>query len=135
MAHALLFGRIEGIRYKENSAIVTLSEYMGGYRKKDGTIVEEDILTYRIAFKAYFKKYLASYFSEGNLVWVKAMMLPYAKNGEGKVCEGYTLIGQAIDIASYPKSGLRQERKRIKESQENSEMTPNLEGFNQDDFN
>lgn len=134
MADFTLYGFIEGIRYSEQSAAVTVSERKMGYRKKDGTYVDEDIVTFRVIFKEYFKKYLSTNFSEGMLVKVKGTLLPYVKDRDGNTNEGFTLLGQTIDREAYPKSTTRLEHRMIKESALHGEGTPDVEGFRQDDF-
>jgi hypothetical protein len=61
-------------------------------------------------------------------------MLPYAKDHEGNVVDGYSIIGQTIDLAPYPSNNIRTERKRIKESIAASDEKPDLDAYNQPDF-
>jgi len=127
-------GVIEGIRYSDTCVIVTASERKSGYKKQDGTIVKEELLSFRFIFKPYFKKYIAEHFSANMLVKIKGTMLPYAKDHEGNTIDGFTLLGQTIDIAAYQTANLRRERRMIKESQEHMEGMPDLDNYNQPDF-
>lgn len=133
MADVQLYGFIEGIRFTENGVIVTVSERRLGYKKKDGTIVDEDVLLWHVVFKAYFKKYISSHFSSGMLVKIKGMILPYSKEHD-EIVEGYSFIGQTIDLSPYPKNTLRRDMKIIKESELNTTERPNIDEFMKDDF-
>lgn len=130
----LFQGHIIGIRYTDTSVIVTASERKMGYRRKDGVIVDDEILTFRFIFKPYFRKYISEHFSSGMLVKIKGTMLPYAKDHEGNIMDGYSIIGQTIDLAPYPSNNIRMERKRIKESMMASDEQPDLDEYNQPDF-
>ena len=130
----LFQGHVIGIRYTDTSVIVTASERKLGYRKKDGTRVDDEILTFRFIFKPYFRKYISEHFSNGMLVKIKGIMLPYAKDRQGSIVDGYSIIGQTIDVAPYPSNNIRLERKRIKESIAASDEMPDLDAYNQPDF-
>lgn len=127
-------GIIDGVKYTDTAVIVTASESRLGYKKKDGSVIPEELLTFRFIFKPYFKKYIAEHFGAGMLVKIKGCLLPYAKDGEGKTIDGFSVIGQTIDRASYPSSKLRMEKRMIKESYGNSAEQPDLEGFEREDF-
>jgi hypothetical protein len=128
-------GHIEGIRYVDNAVIVIASERKQGYKKSDGTIVPDDVLTFSFIFKSYFKGYIAKHFSRGMLVKIKGFMLPYAKDKEGNAIEGYTILGQTIDLATYQTTTTRIEKRMIRDSQQHMTEKPDVEGFNQPDFN
>ena len=135
MADITLYGHIVGIRYKETCVNVTLVERKLGYKKKDGTKVKDELLTFVVTFKPYFKKYISSFFSTNMLVKVKGFLLPYIKTNENEVSsDGFTIIGQTIDIAPYPSTNMVQERKLIKESQNEVTAQPDLDDYNQPDF-
>lgn len=134
MADVILCGHIVGIRYTETSAIVSLTERKQGYKKKDGTIVDDELLTYLVYFKAYFRNYISSHFNKGALVKIYATLLPYMKDHDGKTIDGFTLIGKTIDLAPYPSNTLRMEHKMIKDSLLHSVGTPNVDSYMQDDF-
>ena len=59
--------------------------------------------------------------------------MPYAIEHD-KVVEGYSVIGQTINLASFPKSMIKQEAKMIKESLENTKEMPNLQEHMRPDF-
>lgn len=130
MADITLYGHIEGIRYTENNVIVTLTEYANGYRKRNGEVVDETVYSYVIGFKTYFKAYIASHFAKGMLVKIKGTMLPFSASSDN----GYTINGQTIDLASRPKSFAAQERKMVRESQEQDIEIPNINEYNKPDF-
>lgn len=135
MADIIIVGHIEGIRYSETCVYVTVSENRLGYKRSDGVIVDDDILTWRVVYKPYFKKYIASHFDKGMLVKIKGMVLPYTRNQDGSNVEGYTIIGQTIDLSAYPRSTtIRQERKLVKDSMSHDIGTPNIDAYNEPDF-
>lgn len=127
-------GNIDGVKYTNTAVIVTASETRLGYKKKDGTVVPDELLTFRFIFKPYFRKYIAEHFGAGMLVKIKGCLLPYAKDGDGKAIEGFSIIGQTIDRASYPSNKLRIEKRMLRESYANSTDSPNLEEFASEDF-
>ena len=61
-------------------------------------------------------------------------MLPYAKDHQGNIIEGYSIIGETINRAAYPTGSLRTEKKIIKESLATSDETPDLESYSNPDF-
>ena len=130
----LFVGYIEGIRYTETAVIVTASERKNGYRKKDGTIVDDEILTFKFIFKTYFKSYIAGHFVKGMLVKIKGIMFPYARDKNGNVIDGFSIIGQTIDIAPYPIKALHREKQIIKESMAKSDELPDIDKFTAPDF-
>lgn len=134
MADIVFLGHIEGIRYNDTSIIVVASERKKGYKKKDGTIIDDELLSFRFIFKSSFRKYISEHFSSGMLVKIKGVLFPYAKDHQGNIIDGYSIIGQTIDLAPYPSNNIRIEKKRIKESQSASDETPDLNAFNQPDF-
>lgn len=123
---------ISAIKYLPNSVLVFLDEFHKGYKKADGSVVEDKYLSYKTIWKPYFKKYFAKNFGNGMLVQVKGEMLPYAVE-QDKIIEGYTIVGQVMNIASYPRNALKREIQMIKDSQSHSTSTPNLDGY-LDDF-
>lgn len=127
-------GHIEGIRYTDNAVIVTASEKRQGYKKKDGTVVDDDLLTFSFIFKPYFKKYIAEHFGTNMLVKIKGFMLPYSKDHQGNIIEGFTIFGQTIDRAAYQTTKIRAEKRMIKESMDSSMEKPNLDEFIKPDF-
>ena len=133
MASFGCIGFIDTIKYLPDACLVFLSEFRKGYRKKDGTIVDDKYLSWKCVFKPYFKKYISDHFGNGMLVEVKGEVLPYAIEHE-KLIDGYSVIGQCINLTSYPRSSAKQEIRMMKESQETDGEKPNLESFNQPDF-
>lgn len=132
MADFQLTGRIEGVRFSDNAVFLTISEYRMGYRKGNGTKIPETYYLWSVVFKEYFKKYIVEHFNKGMLVTVKGEIQPYRKNGNDFE-DGYTVIGQTINLAAYHKD-IRTERRMQAESQLNKEETPDYASFKQDDF-
>lgn len=133
MADFTVTGFINQVKYLPDSCLVFLDEFRKGYKKTDGTIVDDKYFSWRIIFKGYFKKYINEHFSRGMLVQVKGEIMPYAIEKE-KIVDGYSVIAQTINMASYPRASVKQEAKMIKESQMNASETPDLDGFNAPDF-
>ena len=133
MADFTVIGYINNIKYLQDSCLVFLDEFRKGFRKKDGTIVDDKYLSWKCIFKPYFKKYINEQFNKGMLVQVKGEIMPYAIEKEHLV-DGYSVIGQTINVASYPRASVKQEAKMIKDSQMHASETPDLEGFNAPDF-
>jgi len=133
MASFESIGFIANITYKQNFVILSVDEYHNGYKKSDGTSVDDKYVTYKVLFKEYFKKYISTHFSEGMLVKVKGEVLPYAIE-HGKPVDGITLIGETCNLFSYPRSGARQEKKMMKESQIHGNGVPDLDAYNEPDF-
>lgn len=133
MADFTVIGYINNIKYLQDSCLVFLDEFRKGFRKKDGTIVDDKYLSWKCIFKPYFKKYINEQFNQGMLVQVKGEIMPYAIEKEHLV-DGYSVIGQTINVASYPRASVKQEAKMIKDSQMHASETPDLEGFNSPDF-
>ena len=124
---------ISTIKYLPDAVLVFLDEFHKGYRKANGEIVDDKYLTYKTVWKPYFKKYISEHFGNGMLVQVKGEMLPYSIE-KGNIVVGYTVIGQHITLASFPRQSVKQEQKMIKESQLHGNGTPNLEAYNEPDF-
>lgn len=133
MADFQVNGFIEGIRYTETSVIVTVSEVRKGYTNANGERVDDSVITWRILYKAYFRKYLANNFSSGQYVKVKGTVLPYAKDHD-TVVEGYSVIGQTIDLDAFPRRTVKREMAMVKDSQEHASGVPDLDAFNAPDF-
>lgn len=124
---------VSSIKYLPESVIVYLNEFHAGYTRNDGVKVDDKYLMFKTIWKPYFKKYINEHFSEGMLVHVKGDMLPYEVRG-GDFIDGYTIIGEHITRASFPRYDIKKEQKMIKESQGHSMGTPNVEEFNKPDF-
>lgn len=133
MASFEVTGFINTVKYLPDSVLLFVDEYRKGFKKKDGTRVDDKYLSWKVVYKPYFKKYISEHFSKGMLVKIKGEVLPYAVEHE-KLIDGYSVIGQTIDLASYPRASVKQELRMIKESQENSDEQPNLDAFISPDF-
>ena len=133
MASFEVIGLVNTIKYMPDHCLVFIDEFKKGYKKQDGTRVEDRYISWKCIFKSYFKKYINEHFSNGMLVQVKGEVMPYAIDHD-RLVDGYSVIGQTINMASYPKSMLKQERRMIKESLENSNEKPNLQNHLTPDF-
>lgn len=133
MADFTVIGHINNVKYLQDSCLVFIDEFRKGFRKKDGTIVDDKYLSWKCIFKPYFKKYINEHFNQGMLVQVKGEIMPYAIEKEHLV-DGYSVIGQTINVASFPRASVKQEQRMIKDSQMHASETPDLEGFNAPDF-
>lgn len=133
MASWQCIGFVDAIKVLPDSCILFLSEYKKGYKKSDGTIVEDKYHSWKVIFKEYFIKYLTTHFGKGMLVEVKGDIVPYSIE-HGQITEGYSIIGQTCNIYSYPRYAVKQENKMIKESMDGTCEQPDLESFNQPDF-
>ena len=133
MASFQLTGFINTIKYLPDAILVYVDEYKRGYKKQDGTIVDDKYLSWKCIFKQGFAKYINKHFGDGMLVEVKGEIMPYAIEKD-KLIDGYSVIAQTINVASYPKSAIKREIKMIKDSQSNADETPDLESFITPDF-
>ena len=133
MASWQCIGFVDAIKVLPDSCILFLSEYKKGYKKADGTIVDDKYHSWKVIFKGYFIKYLTTHFGKGMLVEVKGDIVPYSIE-HGQITEGYSIIGQTCNIYSYPRYAVKQENKMIKESMDGTYEQPDLESFNQPDF-
>lgn len=134
MADVTLYGHIEGIRYKEKSIFVTVSEYRCGFVRRDGERVPEELLTFVVVFLASSRKYISSYFKVGSLVKVRGSLLPYVKKRDGTLAEGCTILGQLIELATYPKRSALVEKSAVRDSGEHPCGVPSVDSYLEDDF-
>ena len=67
------------------------------------------------------------------LVQVKGEMLPYAIEKDA-IVEGYTIIGQCMNLASYPRSTVKMEQNLVKESLLHGSEIPNIDEYEKPDF-
>lgn len=135
MANVSIVGIIESIKYLPNSGgcFVFLSEYKKGYKKSDGTRVDDKYMSWKVIYKQGLVSYINNHFSNGMVVEVKGEVLPYAiENGE--TVDGYSVIGQTMNVFSVPRLYQRQEARLQKETQMHSSGKPDLESYNQPDF-
>ena len=133
MADFTVTGYINTIKYLPDSCLVFIDEFKRGYRKQDGTMVDDKYLSWKCIFKPYFKKFINDHFNQGMLVQVKGDILPYAIDKE-RIVDGYSVIGQTINLASYPRASVKQEQRMIKDSQLHGSEIPDLDGHNKPDF-
>lgn len=133
MADFTVTGFINTVKYLPNAALVFIDEFKRGYKKTNGETVEDKYLSWKCVFKPYFKKFINEHFSNGMLVQVKGEILPYAIQHQN-IVDGYSVLGQTINLASFPRASVKQENKMIKESQMHDTATPNLEDYNKPDF-
>ena len=99
MAAFSVIGFIDAVKILPDSCIIFLSEYKKGYRKADGTIVDDKYVSWKVIYKGYFIKYITSHFGKGMLVEVKGEVLPYAIE-HGEMVAGVSVIGQTCNIYS-----------------------------------
>lgn len=133
MAAFSVIGTIENVKYLPDSCILYVTEYKKGYKKSDGTIVDDKYFQWKVIYKGYFKKYISLHFGKGMLVEVKAEIYPYAIEN-GNVTEGFSVIGQTCNLFCYPRRAIKMEQKIIKESQSGVDDVPNLEDYQSADF-
>jgi len=135
MASYSVIGFIDSIKYLPNNGgcLVFVSEFKKGYHKSNGEVVESKYLSWKCIFKPGLVNYINKHFNKGMLVEIKGEVLPYAIEHE-KVVEGYSVIGQTLNLFSFPRNTLKLENRMIKESQENSSETPDLDEYNKPDF-
>ena len=134
MADFTVTGHIEAIRYTTSAVAVVLTERRLGYKKKDGTIVDNALITWCVFFATYFRKYVSEHFMKGSYVKIKGTVLPYSKDENGKSVDGCTVLGQTIDLAPYPAKAALRDKKLIKDSQIHDIGTPDLAGYKEEDF-
>lgn len=135
MANVSIVGIIEGIKYLTNGGgcFVFLSEYKKGYKKSDGTRVDDKYMSWKVIYKQGLVSYINNHFSNGMVVEVKGEVLPYAiENGE--TVDGYSVIGQTMNVFSVPRLYQRQEARLQKETQMHSSGKPDLQAYNEPDF-
>lgn len=133
MANFSVIGFINTVKYLQDACIVYVDEYKAGYKKPNGEKVEEKYLTWKVIYKGYFKKFINTHFSDGMLVQVKGDIRPYAIEKE-KMIDGYSVIGETINVYSYPRSSAKQEARMVKDSQCHSTGIPDLDAHNLPDF-
>ena len=133
MASFECIGFINIVKYLPDSVLVFVDEFKKGYKKSNGQVVDDKYLSWRIIYKPYFKKYISEHFSNGMLVKIKGEVLPYTIE-EDKMVNGYSVIGETINIYSYPRYNVKNEIRMIKDSQSENDDEPNIEDFKKPDF-
>ena len=135
MASIIVIGIIESIKYLPNNGgcLVFVSEYKKGYRKATGEVVDDKYLSWKCIFKQGLVNYINGHFNNGMVVEVKGDALPYAIE-KGEVVDGYSVIGQTMNLFGLPRTMLRQEQRMIKDSLEHGSGVPDLDEYNRPDF-
>ena len=135
MANITIIGFVDNIKYLPNQGgcFVFVSEFKKGYKKSNGEVVDDKYLSWKIIFKQGLVNYINNHFSNGMLVEVKGDVLPYAIEKETLV-QGYSVIGQTINLFSFPRSSVKQEQKMIKESLLHGSEIPNIDEYKKPDF-
>lgn len=133
MASFQAIGFISSIKYQQDFCLVFVDEFKKGFRRKDGTIVADKYMQWKCIFKKGLVKYINDHFSNGMLVEVKGEVFPYAVEHDTTV-DGYSVIAQTINMASFPRASARQEAAMIKDSQLHVNDVPDMEEYNKPDF-
>lgn len=133
MASFECVGFINNIKYLQDSVIVFVDEYHKGYKKSNGSIVDDKYLSFKTIWKPYFKRYINEHFGNGMLVQVKGELLPYEIQ-KGTIIDGYTVIGQTINLFSFPRASVRAEQKLIRDSETHGDGIPDIDEYNRPDF-
>lgn len=133
MAAFSVIGFVDAVKVQQDFVLLFVSEYKKGYKKKTGEVVDDKYISWKVIFKSSFRKYIIDHFAKGMLVEVKGEVFPYAIE-HGELKDGISIIGQCVNMFSYPRSSVKQELRMIKESQDASTEQPNLDEFNREDF-
>lgn len=135
MASFSVIGYIESIKYLPNGGgcLVYVTEFKKGYKTNSGETVPDKFLSWKCMFKQGLVKYVNNHFNRGMLVEVKGEALPYAVV-QSKVVDGYSIMGQTLNLFSYPRFTEKIESKMVKESALQTDEKPDLESFNEPDF-
>jgi len=133
MADIQVTGFISQIKYIQDAVLMFVDEYKKGYKKPNGDVVDDKYISWKVIFKNGLRNYINKYFNNGMLVTIKGEVFPYAIEKE-KLVDGYSFVGQTLNISSFPRSSVKQEIRMQKESQQHSLGTPNLDDFNTPDF-
>lgn len=113
--------------------MVFVSEFKKGYKKPDGAIVDDKYLSWKCIFKQGLVKYINEHFNNGMLVEIKGEIMPYAIEKE-TIVQGYSVIGQCMNLASYPRSTVKMEQNLVKESLLHGSEIPNIDEYKKPDF-
>ena len=136
MASFIVNGIIEKISFLPNreGCMVYIVEYKRGFKKKNGEQVDDKYLHWKCIFRQSQIDFINSHFCKSMYVEVKGDIIPYSIEN-GKVIEpSYSVLGQTINMASYPPRSIELEYKNIKDSQLHSVGDPNLEDYLKNDF-
>lgn len=133
MASFQTTGFISSIKYQQGFCLVFVDEFKKGYMRKDGTRVEDRYMSWKCIFKQGLIKFINDHFSRGMLVEVKGEIAPYAIEND-RIVDGYSVIGQTINLASFPRASAKQEIAMMAESAMHSAGTPDVDEYNRPDF-
>lgn len=135
MADIQILGHITSIQFKQECILLWVDEYKKGYRKQDGTKVDDKVISWKCIFSGNEKKrnYINKFFSRGMLVQVKGEVMPYAIE-QGQMVDGYSVFIQALNLAAYPRQMLKQEKKLVQETMMHTDEMPDLDRYNERDF-
>ena len=135
MANITIIGFVDNIKYLPNQGgcFVFVSEFKKGYKKSNGEVVDDKYLSWKVIFKQGLVKYINNHFNNGMLVEIKGEVFPYAIDKE-TIVQGYSVIGQCINLASYPRSTVKMEHNLVKESLLHGSEIPNIDEYNKPDF-
>lgn len=134
MADFQVTGFFIGCRHFDNMVIARVTENRNGYRKRNGQAGYGETVVWDVMFKSHFKDFIAKNIAKGSLVTVKGEVYPYggkAKTG-GFLTNDFVVLGQTINMRPYPYAG-RDDKVR-RESQRAADGTPDLAGFQKEDF-
>ncbi len=135
MANITIIGFVDNIKYLPNQGgcFVFVSEFKKGYKKSNGEVVDDKYLSWKIIFKQGLVKYINNHFNNGMLVEIKGEVFPYAIDKE-TIVQGYSVIGQCMNLASYPRSTVKMEQNLVKESLLHGSEIPNIDEYKKPDF-
>ena len=135
MANITIIGFVDNIKYLPNQGgcFVFVSEFKKGYKKSNGEVVDDKYLSWKVIFKQGLVKYINNHFNNGMLVEIKGEVFPYAIDKE-TIVQGYSVIGQCMNLASYPRSTVKMEQNIVKESLLHGSEIPNIDEYKKPDF-
>lgn len=135
MANITIIGFVDNIKYLPNQGgcFVFVSEFKKGYKKSNGDVVDDKYLSWKVIFKQGLVKYINNHFNNGMLVEIKGEVFPYAIDKE-TIVQGYSVIGQCMNLASYPRSTVKMEQNLVKESLLHGSEIPNIDEYKKPDF-
>ena len=135
MANITIIGFVDNIKYLPNQGgcFVFVSEFKKGYKKSNGEVVDDKYLSWKVIFKHGLVKYINNHFNNGMLVEIKGEVFPYAIDKE-TIVQGYSVIGQCMNLASYPRSTVKMEQNLVKESLLHGSEIPNIDEYKKPDF-
>jgi len=135
MANITIIGFVDNIKYLPNQGgcFVFVSEFKKGYKKSSGEVVDDKYLSWKVIFKQGLVKYINNHFNNGMLVEIKGEVFPYAIDKE-TIVQGYSVIGQCMNLASYPRSTVKMEQNLVKESLLHGSEIPNIDEYKKPDF-